>query len=65
MGFWYLFILLLGILLLVGGATKKDVSRATKIVTFSFIMGTFLIMIALFMFLPGSAEMLAQLLQLN
>ena len=65
MGFWYFLILLIGIALIVVGMLNKDVSRSVKVVSMMFSIGVLFIVISLIMFLPGSSEIMAQLLQLN
>jgi uncharacterized membrane protein len=65
MGFWYFLFLLIGILFLIVGALKKDVSRSVKIVIMLFIFGILLIIVSLFMFMPGSADFISDLLKLN
>ncbi|MER2175862.1 MAG: hypothetical protein ABS911_14405 [Carnobacterium sp.] len=65
MGFWYFLILFVGIALIIVGMLNKDVSRSVKIVSMSFIIGVLFIIISLIMLLPGSSEIIAQLLQLN
>jgi energy-coupling factor transporter transmembrane protein EcfT len=65
MGFWYFLILLIGILFLIVGALKKDVSRSVKIVIMLFIFGILFIVVSVFMFMPGSAEIISELLRLN
>ncbi|WP_035054339.1 hypothetical protein [Carnobacterium pleistocenium] len=66
MGFWYFLILFAGIALVVVGMLNKDVSRSVKIVSMLFIIGVLFIIISLSMLLlPGSSEIVAQLLQLN
>lgn len=65
MGFWYFLLLFLGIALIIVGARKKDVSPSAKIVIMLFILGTTFILASLFMFMPGSAEIISQLLDLN
>ena len=65
MGFWYLLLLLIGIAFLVIGALKKDVLLATKIVIMLFILGVFFIVVSLFMFMPGSDEIIFKLLEQN
>ena len=65
MGFWYFLILLIGIALIVVGMLNKDVSRSVKVVSMMFIIGVLFIVISLMMFLTGSSEIMAQLLQLN
>lgn len=63
MGFWYFFTLFIGIILLVTGASKKDVSRSIKIVIACFVLGILLVLVSLILFLPGSSAILDQLLQ--
>ena len=65
MGFWYFLILFIGIALLVVGSLKKGVSREVKLVMILFISGSLLVLISLFMFLPGSAEIVSQILNMN
>ena len=65
MSFWYFLILFIGIALLVAGGLKKGVSREVKLVMILFIFGSLLVLISLFMFLPGSAEVVSQLLNMN
>lgn len=65
MGFWYFLILLIGIALIAVGMLNKDASRSVKVVSMIFIIGVLFIVISLIMFLPGSSEIMAQLLQLN
>ena len=65
MGFWYFVILFVGIALLIIGLLNKDVSRSLKIVILSFILGTLFIVASLMLLLPGSSELVNQLLQLN
>lgn len=65
MGVWYFLILFAGIALIVVGMLNKDVSRSVKIVSMLLIIGVLFIVISLIMLLPGSSEIIAQLLQLN
>ena len=65
MGFWYFLILFVGIALLIIGLLNKDVSRSLKIFILSFILGTLFIVASLMLLLPGSSELVNQLLQLN
>lgn len=65
MGFWYFLILFVGIAFIVVGMLNKDVSRSIKIVSMLLIIGVLLIVMSLIMLLPGSSEIIAQLLQLN
>lgn len=64
MGFWYFLILFAGLALLLIGIFKKTRYSSVKQLA---IAGTGLIFIsvALFMFSPGSAEVIADLLNLN
>ncbi|WP_416143747.1 hypothetical protein [Planococcus koreensis] len=65
MGFWYILLLLIGISFLVIGALKKEVSLATKMVIILFVLGVFFIVGSLFMLMPGSDEIISELLELN
>lgn len=65
MGFWYFLMLFIGIALLVAGGLKKDVSSEVKLVMILFIFGSLFVLVSLFMFLPGSAEVVSQLLNIN
>ena len=65
MGFWYFLLLFIGIALLIAGGLKKGVSREVKLVIILFIFGSLLVLMSLFMFLPGSAEVVSQLLNMN
>ena len=63
MGFCYFFILFIGIALLVVGLLNKDVSRSVKIVSMSLIIGVLFVVVSLIMLMPGSSEVVGQLLQ--
>lgn len=65
MGFWYFLMLFIGIALLVAGGLKKDVSSEIKLVMILFIFGSLFVLVSFFMFLPGSAEVVSQLLNIN
>ena len=65
MGFWYFLILFAGIAFIGAGAAKKDVSRSVKIVVMLFILGIVFIFISLVLFMPGSSEIISQLLDRN
>ncbi|MCM3609670.1 hypothetical protein M4S82_00310 [Planococcus sp. MERTA32b] len=64
MGFWYFLILFIGLFLIFIGMFKKkhysSVRKLTLVVT-----GLICILFALFMFSPGSAEVIADLLNLT
>ncbi|GEN52541.1 hypothetical protein [Halobacillus faecis] len=64
MGFYYLFLLFIGIVLIVIGALKKDVPRSVKIVIFLFVIGIgFIVMSLSLLLLPGSSDVIAELLK--
>lgn len=65
MGLWYFLIILLGIALIIIGGLNKNVSKSTKIVILCFVLGIFLILTGLLLFLPGSSVILDQLFQLS
>lgn len=65
MGFYYLLMLFIGIVLLTLGAIKKDVSRSTKIVILLFIIGILFVVTSLILLMPGSSDIIAELLDLN
>lgn len=65
MGFWYLLLLIIGIGLLIVGVLKKDVSSSVKMVIMLFILGILLIIGSIFLLLPGSDEIISELLGLN
>ncbi len=65
MGFWYFLILFVGIALLVVGLRNNDVSRSVKIVSMSLVIGVLFIVVALIMLMPGSSEVVGQLIQRN
>jgi len=65
MGFWYFLMLFIGIALLVVGLRNKDVSRSVKIVIMSLVIGVLFIVVSLIMLMPGSSEVVGQLLQRN
>ena len=65
MGFWYFLMLFVGIALLVVGLLNKTVSRSVKIVSMSLIIGVLFFVVSLFMLLPGSSEIVGQLIQRN
>ncbi|CZQ98580.1 hypothetical protein SAMN05216375_1084 [Trichococcus ilyis] len=65
MGLWYFLILFVGIALLVVGLRNKDVSRSVKIVSMSLVIGVLFIVVALIMLMPGSSEVVGQLIQRN
>ncbi|EGA90496.1 hypothetical protein GPDM_04999 [Planococcus donghaensis MPA1U2] len=64
MGFWYFLILLLGLCLFISGLlmTKR---LQVPIRIGLLIVGTLFIALSLFMFSPGSAEIIADLFNLN
>ncbi|MGE7768836.1 hypothetical protein [Peribacillus sp. NPDC096540] len=65
MGFYYLLLLLIGVVLLIAGALWKDVSWSVKIVIFLFVFGILFIVLAIILLMPGSSDIIAELLKLN
>ncbi|GAA0430555.1 hypothetical protein GCM10008983_03710 [Lentibacillus halophilus] len=65
MGFWYFLLLFIGIIFIIVGLINKEVSAAVKVVILLFIFGVLFILISVFMFLPGSDEIVAELLKLD
>ncbi|MEH6908628.1 hypothetical protein V7008_23570 [Neobacillus drentensis] len=56
MGFYYLLILFIGVVLLVVGIFKWVVSRSVKTVLYLFVFGMLLIATSLFLLTPGSSD---------
>ncbi|MFE4133880.1 MULTISPECIES: hypothetical protein [Peribacillus] len=65
MGFYYLLLLLIGVVLLIVGALWKDVSWSVKIVIFLFVVGILFIVLAIILLMPGSSDIISELLKLN
>lgn len=65
MGFWYLLMLLMGIILLIFGFSKKGVPADVKIVILFFVIGILFIIISIALLMPGSSDLIAQLLKLE
>lgn len=65
MGFWYFLLFLVGLVFIIIGLMKKGVPAAVKVVILLFVFGVLFIVISVFMFLPGSAEIVAELLKLD
>ncbi|PEQ83676.1 hypothetical protein CN481_23830 [Bacillus sp. AFS006103] len=63
MGFYYLLLLFIGVILLIVGALKKDVSRSVKIVIFLFIIGILFIATSLLLLMPGSSDIISELIK--
>lgn len=63
MGFYYLLLLLMGVILLIVGALRKDVSRSVKIVAFLFVVGILFIFLSIILLMPGSSDIIAELLK--
>lgn len=62
MGFWYMLLFLIGIVLFMFGITQKSVSNEVKIVILSIVLGILFVFSAFFLLLPGSSELLSTLL---
>lgn len=63
MGFYYLLLLFIGVILLIVGALKKDVSRSVKIVVFLFVIGVLFIATSLLLLMPGSSDIISELIK--
>jgi hypothetical protein len=64
-GFYYLLLLITGVVLIVIGALKKNVPRSIKIVIFLFVIGVVFIVMSLILLLPGSSDVIAELMKWN
>ena len=64
MGFWYLLLLLIGIVFIIVGVTKKGVSGEVKAVIMLFVIGTLFIVGSVILLMPGSSDVIAELLKL-
>ncbi|MGN4125535.1 hypothetical protein ACMGD3_11085 [Lysinibacillus sphaericus] len=64
MGFWYFLLLFLGLFLVIKGLFMKKPSLFVNKISFV-IVGLFCMSLSFFMFSPGSAEIMAKLLNLN
>lgn len=64
MGFYYLLLLFLGVVFIALGAMKKDVSRSVKIVIALFVVGALFIVISIVLLMPGSSDIISELLRL-
>lgn len=62
MGFYYLLILLVGIVLLAGGSIKWAVSRSFKRGLYLLVFGMVLIAASLFLLTPDSSEIIYNLI---
>ncbi|KOR80637.1 hypothetical protein AM232_20875 [Bacillus sp. FJAT-21352] len=60
-----LLLLLIGVVLLIAGALWKGVSWSVKIVIFLFVVGILFIVFAIILLMPGSSDIIAELLKLN
>ncbi|WP_445506195.1 hypothetical protein [Niallia sp. 03190] len=63
MGFWYILMFIIGIVLIITGALKKDVSFSVKIVILLFFLGILIIISSLILLLPGSSDIISELLK--
>lgn len=62
MGFYYLLILFIGVVLLIVGTFKWVVSRLVKKGLFLFVFGMLLIAMSLFLLTPGSSDFIYNLM---
>lgn len=65
MGFWYFLLLIMGIVFLMAGTLKKGVSSTVKIVIMLFVLGVLCVVVSVFMLMPGSDEIISQLLEIE
>ena len=65
MGFYYLLLLLIGIVFLIVGTIKKEVSRSVKIVIMLYVLGVLFIITSIFLLMPGSSDIIAELLKIK
>lgn len=65
MGFWYLLLLLIGVVLIIIGLTKIRVAGAVKAVVTLFTLGGLFIVVSVLLLMPGSSEVIADLLNLQ
>lgn len=65
MGFWYLLLLLIGIILIIIGLNKIRVAKAMKDAVILFIFGGLIIIGSILLLMPGSSEVIAELLKLQ
>lgn len=67
MGFYYFIILFIGIILIIGAGLQafKDNSLFKKKSIFLGVMGILLIGLSIFLFKPGSSDIIAELLKLS
>ncbi|MES1045892.1 hypothetical protein FOA22_15615 [Heyndrickxia oleronia] len=63
MGFYYILLLLIGVVFLIVGALNKNVSRPIKIVIFFVVFGTLFIVTSLILLMPGSSEIISDLIK--
>jgi hypothetical protein len=63
MGFYYLLLLFIGLVLLIVGALNKNVSRSVKIVIFMFGIGILFIVTSLLLLMPGSSDIIYELMK--
>ncbi|MCO7124737.1 hypothetical protein NIE88_02970 [Sporolactobacillus shoreicorticis] len=63
MGFWYLLMFFVGVLLLVLGALRHDVPKSIKIVILLFSFGLIFVIGSLVLLLSGSDTILFELLE--
>lgn len=65
MGFWYLPLLLIGVVLIIIGLTKIKVAGTIKAVVMLFTFGVLFIAVSVLLLMPGSSEVIADLLNLQ
>ena len=65
MGFWYILLFLIGVMLVVFGINRKLVSQDVKTAIFSITVGIILVICALLLLQPGSSDVLSKLLRIK
>ena len=65
MGFWYLLLLTIGIVLIIIGLTKIRNTGAIKTVVTLFIFGVLVSVVSVLLLMPGSSEVIADFLNLQ
>ena len=65
LGFWYILLLLIGVMLVLFGLTRKSVSKDVKFAIISITFGIILVICALLLLLPGSSDLISTLLGIN
>lgn len=65
MGFYYMLLILIGIIFLIVGETREGVPRSVKVIVLLFVLGIHFIVLGTILLMPGSDEIIANLLNLE